>query len=471
MKENRAELRQEIDKWFERHSGEMVGDLGRLIAVNSVRGAEEPGAPYGAGPRAVMNIAQSMLEERGFDVENFEDIIITADMGQGPAKLGILAHLDIVDAGSGWDSDPFTLTARDGKLYGRGTSDDKGPAIAAMYAMYCACDLCPELGGFRLILGTGEESGCEDIAQYLEKNEPPTYVFTPDSDFPLVNIEKGRFLPDFGAKWAEDTALPRVLSVTGGHPVNTVPERSEAVVEGFAAHELEPFCRDYSAKTGASISAAQDGGRVIVTSTGKAAHAATPQNGVNALTALIAMLATMPFAASAGFERVKSLGRLFPHGDMHGQALGINMSDDATGELTVNFSMIDLNATGFSGKFDSRTPACADEVDLLGMTREALGGGGIDLTGSTMSKCHHTPEDSPFVRTLLDIYVEYTGDAGKCLSIGGSTYVHEIPGGVAFGCEFPGVDSKVHGANEFIAERELILSAKMFTQAILDILG
>jgi len=463
MKGNRAQLRQDIDKWFERHHDEMIADLGRIVAVNSVRGPEEPGAPYGAGPRAVMDIAQSMLEERGFTVENFEDIVITADMGSSPAKLGILAHLDIVDAGSGWDSDPFKLTERDGRLYGRGTSDDKGPAVAAMYAMYCARDLCSELGGFRLILGTGEESGIEDIARYLEKNDPPTYVFTPDSDFPIVNIEKGRFLPSFGAKWAEDAALPRVLSITGGYPVNTVPERSEAVVEGFALEEVEAFCSE-------GISAVQDGNRTVITSTGKAAHAATPQNGTNALTALISMLAAMPFADSAGFECVKSLKNLFPHGDFHGQGLGINMSDDATGALTVNFSMIDFTPTGFDGKFDSRTPACADEVDLLELTREAFARKSIDITDSTISRCHHTPEDSPFVQTLLGIYEEYTGDVGKCLSIGGSTYVHEIPGGVAFGCEFPGADNKIHGANESIATEELVLSAKMFTQAIFDML-
>jgi succinyl-diaminopimelate desuccinylase len=73
------------------------------------------------------------------------------------------------------------------------------------------------------------------------------------------------------------------------------------------------------------------------------------------------------------------------------------------------------------------------------------------------------------VRSLLRIYEEYTGEAGSCLSIGGQTYVHGIPGGVAFGCAFPGVDCRIHGANEYIGVDELILSAKMFTQAIIDI--
>jgi len=465
---DRAELRIKIDNWFDEHSDEMINDLAGIIAVNSVRSKSEKGAPYGVESRAVLTLAQTMLEKRGFEVNVFEDMMITAELGPTPPLLGILAHLDIVDAGEGWDTDPLKLSIKDGKLYGRGVLDNKGPAVAAMYALYCARDIYPKLrNGVQLILGSGEETGFDDVAQYLKKNTPPPNVFTPDAEYPVVNIEKGRFVPFFGAKWEKDTTLPRVISITGGKTPNVVPNHAKAVIEGFSAEDAELFCREYSDKTGVIISAASDSNMINITAEGTAAHASLPERGNNAQTALLKMLAEMPFAKSCGFDYICALSRLFPHGDYHGTALGIDKSDDKTGRITVNFGVLRFTEFEFSGNFDSRTPACSDD-DLFGKTKAALEREGIDITYHDIKKCHHTPEETEFVQKLLNIYEEYTGQPGKCISMGGLTYVHDIPGGVAFGCVMPGEDNRAHGANEFVDLNQLVLSAKMFTQAIID---
>ena len=472
MNGDKGLIKQEIDKWFELHSGEMLSDLGRLIEVDSVAGPAVEGAPYGSGPRACLALAGEMLGSRGFDAEVFEDIVMTADLGPEPPLMGILAHVDVVAAGGGWDTDPLKMTLKDGKIYGRGTSDDKGPAVAAIYAMFCARDICPELKhGVRLILGSGEEVGCEDIANYRNKNELPPHIFTPDADYPVVNMEKGRFMADFGVKWDKDDTTPRIVSIEGGNTTNVVPASAKAVIEGLGLEDAVAFCREYSGKTGASLSAHEDGGRITITANGVSSHAAVPHKGNNAQTALIEMLAAMPFALSEGFERVRALKRLFPHGDHYGDALGIAMSDETSGKLTVNFGVLEFSETGFEGNFDSRTPQCADEADLIGATRGALEREGVGLTGFSLSKSHHTPEDSILAQTLLRVFEEYTGKPGRCLVEGGQTYVHGIPGGVAFGCAMPGTDYSIHGANEFIGIEELILSAKMFTRAIIEMCG
>jgi len=472
MSEKRAEMRRKIDEWFAMHCDGMLEDLRQLIAINSVRGPAQEGAPFGPDSRAALALAGKMLEAKGFPASDFENVIVTADWGPAPPLMGILAHLDIVEAGEGWGTNPFTMTIKDGKIYGRGASDDKGPAVAAMYAMSCARELCPEpKHGLRLILGSAEETGFDDIALYLNKNEPPPNVFSPDAEFPLINTEKGRFAPFFGASWDKDTSLPRIVSIKGGKTMNIVPNRAEAVIEGLAIGEAETYCRNYSEKTGASISAASDNGRLIIVAEGTAAHASTPQLGLNAQTAIIEMLAAMPFAESKGFDYVRALNRLVPHGDFNGNALGIAMSDELSGKLTVNFGVLRYTEIDFAGVFDMRTAACADEIDLPGMVRTALEREGVNLTNSTISKCHHTPEDSPFVQTLLRVYEEYTGNPGKCLTSGGSTYVHDIPGGVAYGCAMPGISHNAHGANEFIGVEQLLLSAKIFTTAILDMCG
>ena len=497
MDANREKLRAEIDKWFEGHTDEMIEDLGRLIAIESVRGPEEEGAPFGPGPRKVLSVAGEMLQSRGLEVSEFENIIISADIGPAPPEMGILAHLDVVAAGEGWDTDPFSMTIKDGKVLGRGASDNKGPSIASMYAVYCARDICPQLKkGMRIILGSGEEMGCHDIEQYLEKIAPPPNVFTPDAAFPVVNIEKGRFLPFFKAAWDEDKTLPRVLSITGGKTTNIVPDRAEAVIEGLKLSDVIAACKKQSEATGVELTARElkagettdcsekapnevtcDAGtgevgvKILITASGKSAHAASAPIGNNAQTALIEMLAAMPFAPGEGQNRIMSLSRLFPHGDCSGKALGIAMNDAETGDLTVNFSVIAYDVFGVTGHFDSRTPGCADDVNLPELTRSKLASEGLEMTHSEITHCHHTHEDTPFIQALLRVYEEYTGDKGKCLSMGGTTYVHGIKGGVAFGCGMPGVDYLIHGANEFMDIDHLILSAKMFTQAILDMCG
>jgi len=467
--ESRAKVRESIDAWFDKHSEDLICDLGKIVEIRSVQGEAQPGAPYGVESRRVLTVVQSLLEKRGFEVDVFEDMIITTDLGPNPPELGILAHLDIVAEGDGWDSNPFEMVRKGDKLYGRGVLDNKGPSVAAMYALYCVKELFPELDkGVRVILGSGEETGFDDVKQYVEKVAPPPNVFTPDAEYPVVNIEKGRFLPMFGAKWGKNTALPRVISIKGGTTPNVVPNKAEAEVEGFSIADVEAFCRDFSEKTGVTLTAVPKGDKIQVGAEGEATHASTPERGNNAQTALLEMLSAMPFAESEGFGYVKSLNRLFPHGDSCGKAIGIDMSDEATGQITVNFGVLKYDEHEFSGNFDSRTPTCADDVDLLGMTKSALQKGKIAISNYEISQCHHTPSSSPFVQKLLRIYEEYIGEPGKCLSMGGQTYVHGIKGGVAFGCALPGINNNVHGANEYIEVKQLIDSAKMFTQAIVD---
>lgn len=465
-------IREKIEEWFDKHSDEMIRDLGRLIEIRSVKSAPASGAPFGKDSRAALALASSMLEERGFAVETFEDMMISVDIGPQPPQMGIAAHVDVVDAGEGWDTNPYAMVEKNGNLYGRGASDDKGPSVASMYAMYCIRDLFPGLKkGFRLILGSAEETGCEDIAEYLKKIAPPPYVFTPDAYYPLVNVEKGRAAVFFNASWEKETKLPRIVSVNGGKTLNVVPNRAEAIVEGFSINSLETYCMISSAQNGVKITVNACDERFKITSEGASTHAATPELGVNAQTALIDMLAAMPFANSKSYSYICALNRLFPHGDYLGKAIGIAMDDEISGGLTLNFGVLRFTETDFSGNFDARTPACADRTDIIGMIAAAFDNEDVKLTHSVVSRCHHTPANDPFVQTLLRIYEEYTGEQGQCIIMGGQTYVHEIPGGVAFGCKPPGVDNYIHGANEFISKDQLIVSAKMFAHAIAGICG
>jgi succinyl-diaminopimelate desuccinylase len=487
--DNNTNIKAKIDEWFASRSDDLLRDLTRLINVKSVLAPPEPGAPYGRGAADALALSRELLKNLGIETALFEDCMAEGDVrgsdGAAP-ELGILVHVDTVDADPAeWQTDPFCADIRaggedcaGGAVYGRGATDNKGPAVASMYALACARDVTGGLEkGARILVGSAEEIGCVDIEKYLEKRAAPPLVFAPDANYPLVNVEKGRFVMSFGGEWKASDLLPRVVSIRGGGTANIIPGFAEAVIAGLDGDLswTDAAASRLSRETGAEITFHTEPRGVAVRAVGKAAHASRPCDGINAQTALLYALtncAELRLADTDGARVLRSLAHIFPHGDFLGEALGIKTHDEVSGELTLSFNVLDLNETGFTANFDSRTPAAADGANIVGTVKTALESAGFYVTESSKTLCHHTPEDTPIVRTLMDIYREYTGDAAsKPLAVGGTTYVHNIPGGVAFGTELPGRDNRIHGRDEYIGVSELILSAKMFARAIAELCG
>lgn len=463
-------LNERIDKWFEERRGDIIAALSGLVAIPSVLGSAEEGMPYGKNSFEALKKAGELLEGFGFETKYYDNCALSADLNGKEPLLAMLAHVDVVPEGDGWETDPFTLIEKDGCFYGRGTSDDKGPAVAAMFAMAAAKELAPELThGCRLILGSAEETGMNDLSHYEKYDKYPPLVFSPDADFPVINTEKGKFGPDFKCTWMESGVLPRIVYARGGDVSNIVPRQAEALVEGLTAAQAQPTCSAFAEKAGGSIICRDTNCGVMITATGASAHASMPTAGLNANTLLIGALTQLPIAECDGYYRLCELANLIPHGDTAGHALGINCSDELSGEITVNFGIFEYGLTGMSGNLDIRTPVCADSMPIAQLTEAAFGKAGISCNTDHIMPSHHVDENCDFVKTLLGIYEEFTGEKGEALAVGGLTYVHDIPGGVAFGCTMPGHDACIHGANEHITADELFTSAKMFTKAIIEI--
>lgn len=453
---------------------ELVGAIARLVNVKSVKGDPEPGKPFGPGPAAALDEALALCRELGFSTSDYDHYVGLADLNDKETRLHILGHLDVVGEGSGWDTDPYTCVEKDGMLYGRGVSDDKGPVVCALLAMKAVRDLgLPLSANVRCILGTDEESGSADIAYYYAREPYAPMAFTPDADFPLIHIEKGHYHPDFGAQWESSDAKPRVAALTGGFRTNVVPPEAEAMVLGLYAHDVELVCDQVAARTGAVFTVSGSASGCHIHCAGKNAHAASPDGGINAIAALLEVLAALPLAGCAGTDAIRSMHELFPFGDNRGRALGIAQSDAESGELTLNLAVMTLTETGFSAKFDVRFPLCANEDNCKRACEASFAAHGIAVTGAPdMTTVHCVSADSPLVRTLLACYETYTGEPNaQPIAIGGGTYVHDIPGGVAFGCQFPGFDPKMHAANEQARIDQLLLSCKIFTQAIAELCG
>ncbi|MGI5893967.1 MAG: Sapep family Mn(2+)-dependent dipeptidase [Candidatus Merdivicinus sp.] len=463
-----------LDEYFDLHRDEMIRDICRLVRIPSERGESRPGMPYGEGPAKALNEAMKIAEELGFSVKNYENYVCTADLNSLPTELDILAHLDVVPVSDSWTvTQPFAPLVQDGRIYGRGTADDKGPAVAALYAMKAVKDLgIPLTKNVRAILGTDEECGSSDLEHYyaIEKEAPKS--FSPDADFPLINLEKGGLRGAFSAEWKEDPALPRLISADSGTKLNVVPDKANALVEGLDQKELEAIAKAVSQKTGVQYTITPaDANRIRIDAKGVGAHAASPQEGNNALTGLLRLLVSLPLAESEGFTRLKTVEKFFPHGDWLGKAANVAMEDELSGYTTLSFDIFHYNLTGLQGEFDCRASILANDQNLRDVIRDELQAEGITLAPCSVFAPHHVPADSPFVQTLLSCYEAFTGEKGYCISIGGGTYVHHLQNGVAFGCARTGVNNRMHGDDEFAEIDQLILSAKIFAAAIAEICG
>ena len=442
---------------------EMLEQLARLVKYNSERGEALPDKPFGEGPAGCLAEALQIASEMGFATTNVDNYCGYAEMGEGEDILGIVAHLDIVPAGEGWNTDPFTLTrGDDGMVYGRGVSDDKGAAIASLYAMKLIREMgVPVNKRVRLLMGCNEESGSECMKYYNAHCEPVTLGFTPDGDFPGIHGEKGN------VHFLASSKNTRIISMNGGIVENAVCTRCITVIprdmsldclaDALGKTELKGFSVDETVTDGVET--------YTIEAVGKSAHAARPLDGVNAAGC------TMQALEAAGFDD-DFVNFYNSHIGItcDGAGLGCKIADEF-GPLTLNNGIVKTEDGVITCTLDIRCPVSVTESELHAMVEPNLEDerGRIEILDIGPSLFY--PVDSPLVSCLYNAYVEATGDTEtKPMVIGGGTYAKSIPGIIAFGCGFPGVDNHIHDANESLIVEELLLQVDIYVQAILNLL-
>lgn len=446
-----------ISAWIQEHRAEYLAELDALCRFESVRQAPEEGAPFGRPAADALHYALALAERYGLTTENIDNYAGSADLGPGAPQLGILAHLDVVPVGTGWSVPSFGATVCGDTVVGRGVIDDKGPALAALFAMRAIKELeLPLKAGVRLILGTDEECGSSDMEYYAAHRAFPPQVFTPDGSYPVINIEKGRAYPLFTAP-ADD----RILDICGGIVGNAVPGSADALVSGIAACDV-PAC-----VCGLPVTAEAEEGGVRIRVTGVSAHASLPEKGQNALTALLTLLCDLLPEARG----VCALRDCFPYGEWDGTSAGVACCDEASGPLTLVFSLLQRKGDVLVGQADIRFPVCTSHEEVAVALADTLSAHGLTLTDVPGCEPHCVDENSPFVQTLLRVFEEQTGQSARCIAIGGGTYVHEIEGGVAFGAEFDGSEYNMHGVDEQVPIDELMADIRIQAAAILALCG
>jgi succinyl-diaminopimelate desuccinylase len=443
----------QILQYIDDHQEEMVKSLEDFVAIASV-------SDDLAQVIIALKHALSLGEDLGFSSKSLlNDQIGLIEMGQGDEVLGILSHIDVVSPGdlSKWETPPFKATIKDGKMYGRGTLDDKGAIIAVLYAMKAVANLnLPIYKKAQLILGTQEEVTWTDMNAYVDNYPLPDYGFTPDGSFPICNIEKGLMdieliipidLPD------TIKIKPALRELTSGKATNVVPGECEAILENL------------------------DGSRETIVTAGKSVHSCQPEKGENALVIMgsrvretllakkikknnlsdfLIMLEERFQSVFGEGVQLKSPSEYYNGEYVHRNTISPTLAFTKEGNLHVNFNI--------------RFPYGESEDNItnrFGKLAEEFHGA-IGKTNSMPAV--YVSKDKPFLKVFADAYEKVTNIPNEFVLEYGGTYAKAIPNTVSWGPIFPGEEDTCHEENEYISIQGLLDNAKIFALAIAGIL-
>ena len=441
-------------------SEEMLTNLGKLVAIDSQLAPAKEGMPFGEGPAKALEMGLQIAQELGFKTVNLDNYCGYAEMGEGEEIVGIAGHLDIVPVGGDWTYDPFVLTRKGDYVYGRGTTDDKGPVIEALYAMKLLRDSGVKLNKrVRLIMGCNEETGSKCMKHYNEVAEELSCGFTPDANFPCIHSEKGHMSM---MAYSKNT---KIISMNGGFVSNAVCDNCTTVIPAEARLK-EKLEAAFSQTKLQEYKVTEENGTLTIYAKGVPAHASTPALGINAAGV------TCQCLEEAGFEDdfVKFYNSHIGT-DCDGSGVGLKFADEY-GDLTFCNGIVKTQDGVISCTIDIRVPVTlkADQVREMCQGRLEDENGRIEI--GTIGNPLFFPRESPLVNALYKAYVDVTGDTeNKPMVIGGGTYAKSLKNIIAFGPEKLGIDYHIHGADEFILVSGMEEAVLVYMEAIKNLLA
>ncbi|NRD76164.1 dipeptidase PepV [Bacillus sp. BRMEA1] len=453
----------------------LIKDAQNLLHIKSILDEEniEPSAPLGKGVKEALDFMLEMGKKDGFTAKNVGDVAGHLEFGSGNELIGILCHVDVVPEGDGWSSDPFGAEIRDGKIYARGVLDDKGPTMAAYYAMKIVKELgLPLNKRVRMIIGTDEESKWRCVEHYFKVEEMPTMGFAPDADFPIINAEKG--IADFdmiqlpGGK-ALNEGNVKVLSFVSGKRYNMVPDEAKAVIAVKENQEvlLQQFT-DFMNRFELEHASNMEEGRLSLSVKGVSAHGMEPRNGKNAGLFLAEFLSKQALDDQDA-RYFQFVSRYF-FDDSRGVQLGVAYSDKISGDLTINPGKFTyIPESGGRIGMTCRYSVTNNMDETKAKLDELLQKEGFVIANYSDSKPHHVDEKEFLIQTLKKVYEEQTGEKAELIAIGGGTYARSLKAGVAFGPLFPGKPDIAHQKDEYMEIEDLLKATAIYAQAIYEL--
>ncbi|HHG7499622.1 ArcT [Streptococcus pneumoniae] len=427
---------------------EFLISLKTLISYPSVLNEGENGTPFGQAIQDVLEKTLEICRDIGFttylDPKGYYGY---AEIGQGAELLAILCHLDVVPSGDEavWQTPPFEATIKDGWVFGRGVQDDKGPSLAALYAVKSLLDQGIQLKKrLRFIFGTDEETLWRCMARYNTIEEQASMGFAPDSSFPLTYAEKGLLQVKLHGPGSDQ------LELEVGGAFNVVPDKAN-----YQGPLYEQVCNGLK-ETGYDYQSTEQ----TVTVLGVPKHAKDASQGINAVIRLATILAPLQEHPALSFLATQA-GQ-----DGTGRQIFGDIADEPSGHLSFNVAGLMINHERSEIRIDIRTPVLADKEELVELLTRCAQNYQLRYEEFDYLAPLYVAKDSKLVSTLMQIYQEKTGDNSPAISSGGATFARTMPNCVAFGALFPGAKQTEHQANECAVLEDLYRAMDIYAEAV-----
>lgn len=455
-------MEEKLTAWIDAHQQKMEQDLLELIAIESTEAAPTPQSPFGDGVGEALTKIAHIGRRLGFQSHNHQGYYTTIDWGavtQPRQAVGILCHMDVVPFGEGWAHSPLGEIVGS-RIYGRGALDDKGPAVASLYAMAALKANGVKLSRpIRLVAGGNEESGCLCMAHYKQTDTPLWGGFSPDGNFPVIFAEKGIALQQ-----GEVTISSSLIhSIDAGTAVNAVPGKAEAILNTADPAELSQRLSAFS-QQGKIHCTPMGQQQLHVTAIGKSAHGSTPEQGENAIKLLIDALRFLDISDPL-LSLLTKLNDLFC-ADPYGQAAGIAVRDEISGSLTLNLGILRYHEEQLHLELDLRYPVTCSYPPIQAALAEKLTPLALTFTCTEHKPPLYVDKEAPLVRTLAEIYRQTGRRDTEPLAIGGGTYCRSMDHFVAFGPVGADDADTMHRADEYLEREHLRFLTKIYAQAL-----
>lgn len=444
------------------YKDEILEDIVRIVRIPSTRGTAREDRPFGEGPAKSLDYCLDLAKSLGLSVKNVGGRAGHVEYGEGEGLVGVLVHCDVVPAGEGWTRPPFGGEVENGRIYGRGVMDDKGPAIAAIYCLKALSDLkiVPKRR-IRVIIGAAEESGMEDMEYYFAHEQMPDLAFSPDGLYPICNREKGIMHIRLEAVHSGP-----VLSFASGLAANIVPVAAEALCDTRRAAPFEVSAARQDDRFKYAVMSGERG--VTLRCFGKAAHASVPEDGINAAAGLIRLISDV-YGGKAG-TLVSFLDSSVGL-ECDGAKIGVAASDEPSGALTLNLGVVSLSPELDSAVVDVRYPVTAKGGPIFEKIAARAEENGVTASLVDDSAPLFVDEGSALIKKLKHAYTTVTGKEAETYSTGGGSYARVLENrGVAFGAGMhPLAYNNIHGTDEFLAIDEFMEHCEICLQAIYEL--
>lgn len=456
---------------FEKYLPEIIETISKSVQIKTVLDTAVPGGPFGQGNKDCLEYVLSVAEKLGFRTVNLDGYCGYAEIGEGEEIVGIIGHLDVVPEGEGWKVPAYSGALVDDEIWGRGTIDDKGPIIIALYVVKALM-----VKGFafgkrvRVIFGCNEETGSKCMEHYLEVDEPISYGVTPDSNFPVIFAEKSInniFLSGEGRSHGK----VKLTYLDGGIVINAVPDLCTFTLETEGIIGKIQLCKAINAisnrlsKNNIKFSCESKCGKAVFAVHGKAAHGSVPHHGVNAVSYAIDGMCGVVDDDFVKFYNT-AIGTC-----VHGEKLGC-FAEDEYGKIAVNVGLCHYENGKFEVRVNSRLPFNTNSEKMVEEIKATVGDSvKVDLKSSSTG--FKVDKDSPMIKALMNAYATVTGDyESQPICSAGGTYAREFTNCVAFGPEMKGYGEMIiHEPNERISLKAIEAIFNIYLKAFEDLIS